>query len=110
MSISKILVDRIDQALENLQPSDKILIATREYPLNIRSGDAKKIELSIGPGVPTAPQVLQVIMDRVPVKRAEMLKPEEGADLDAQAEIKTVLGDAPVRKRPHHRGRRRKGF
>lgn len=96
MLTGKILRDMLSRELKNLEASDKILLVNYEYPLNIRSGDAKKLSVALDAGTPSTAQVLETILDEVPAARAELMQPENDAS-EVYDEFSKILGDVPVR-------------
>lgn len=56
---------------------DKVLIADGNYPLDSRSGSAKKVYLGITDGIPEVTQVLRVLKQIINIEKAEVMLPED---------------------------------
>lgn len=71
---------------------DKVLISDGNYPLDSRSGGAKKIYLGLCPGVPEVTQVLSAMLGAVAVEKAEVMLPEDESTPSIFGEFQTLLG------------------
>lgn len=89
---------QIMQALSLCGHGDKILIADGNYPLQSRTGDAKKVFLGLTAGVPTVTQVLEALQKEIVIEDATVMQPTEGGEPEIFAEFTQMLGGAPLRK------------
>ncbi|ADK79936.1 RbsD/FucU domain-containing protein [Sediminispirochaeta smaragdinae] len=55
---------------------DKILIADGNYPLSSKTGNSEKVYLGLRRGLPTVPQMLEVLCQEINIEKAEVMKPE----------------------------------
>lgn len=58
---------------------DKILIADGNYPLDSKSGNAKKIYLGLKKGTPQVTDVLDALQNIIRIEKAEVMQPEDGS-------------------------------
>ena len=70
---------------------DKILIADGNYPLDAKSGAAKKVYLGVSAGIPTVTQVLDALLCEINVEKAEVMLPEDGSTPDIFSEFSNCL-------------------
>ena len=78
MLTTKCIHPQIMAALALCGHGDKILIADGNYPLDAKSGEAKKVYLGLCPGLPTVTQVLESLLSVVKVEKAEVMLPADG--------------------------------
>ena len=78
-------------AVSRLGHGDKLLIADGNYPLAAKTADAKKIWISLSPGIPTVTDVLDALLDVINVEAATVMQPSEGSDPEIFAEFATML-------------------
>lgn len=71
----------------------RILIADGNYPLEEKSGSARKIYLGLTPGVPTVTQVLAAIHSVCEIEKAQVMLPEEGPEPEIFQEFRRELGN-----------------
>lgn len=72
---------------------DKILIADGNYPLDAKSGAAKKVYLGVSAGIPTVTQVLDALLCEINVEKAEVMLPEDGSTPEIFSAFSDRLGD-----------------
>jgi L-fucose mutarotase len=75
---------------------DKILIADGNYPLDAKSGNAKKVYLGVCPGLPTVTQVLESLLSVMNVEKAEVMLPTDGTTPDIFSEFEALLPGVEV--------------
>jgi L-fucose mutarotase len=72
----------------------RVLIADANYPHSTRvSPGATLIHLNLRPGLVTVDQVLEPLLDTVPVEAAAVMMPDDGAPLPVFARYKELLGE-----------------
>lgn len=81
----------IMSALSLCGHGDKILISDGNYPLDSKSGGAKKVYLGLCPGVPEVTQVLAALLGSAAVERAEVMLPEDGSTPPIFGEFSALL-------------------
>jgi L-fucose mutarotase len=75
----------------------KVLIADGNYPLLTRSnGDAHRVYLNLAPGLVTVTDVLEVLVDAIPIEAAHVMVPDTGEEPDIFAEFRGLLPDTPL--------------
>ncbi|MDU7336855.1 MAG: RbsD/FucU family protein [Clostridium sp.] len=80
----------IMSALSLCGHGDKILIADGNYPLNAKSGDAKKVYLGLTDGIPTVTDVLKTLLTCINIEKAEVMLPGSG-EPEIFGEFRTIL-------------------
>jgi len=81
----------IISALSFCGHGSKVLIADGNYPLQEKSGNAKKVFLGISPGLPTVTEVLKAIHSVCEIEKAEVMVPEDGSEPAIFAEFREEL-------------------
>ena len=87
---------KIMEALAHCGHGSKILIADGNYPLQEKTGSAKKVFLGVMPGLPTVPEVLRALLSVVNFERAEVMVPEGGSAPEIFTEFTEALGGMPL--------------
>lgn len=82
----------IMKALSLCGHGDKILISDGNYPLDSKSGEAKKVYLGVTAGVPQVTQVLAALLGVIEVEKAEVMLPGDGSEPEIFAEFRNLLG------------------
>ena len=73
---------------------DKILITDGNYPIDSNTNyNAKKVYMNLTHGIPTATQVLEVMLKTVAVEKAEVMIPDEGEEPAIFREFKSIIAD-----------------
>lgn len=81
----------IISALSFCGHGSKVLIADGNYPLQEKSGNAKKVFLGISSGLPTVTEVLKAIHSVCEIEKAEVMVPEDGSEPAIFAEFREEL-------------------
>ena len=83
MLTTKLVNPEIINVLAKCGHGDKILISDANYPLDLKSGNAKKVYLALEKDCPKATNVLEVLKCVVNFEKAELMMP----DTDKEPEI-----------------------
>ena len=94
MLTTKLINPEIMAVLAKCGHGDKILISDGNYPLDSKSGDAKKIYLALEKDCPTATQVLEVLKSVVNFEKAELMMPDSDTEPEIFGEFKKLLPEA----------------
>ncbi len=92
MLITKCINPEIMASLALCGHGSKILITDGNYPVAECSGSSKKVYLGLCPGIPTATDVLSVVLSVVNVEKAEVMTPADGPEPEIFAEFRELLG------------------
>lgn len=92
MLTTKCINPEVMAALAMCGHGSKVLLTDGNYPVAQKTGDSKKIYLSIMPGLPTVTQVLEAIHSVVEIEKAEVMSPEDGSEPEVFAEFRRELG------------------
>lgn len=94
MLTTKLINPEIMAVLAKCGHGDKILISDANYPLDSKSGNAKKIYLALEKDCPTATQVVEVLKSAVNFEKAELMTPGTEAEPEIFEEFRKVLPEA----------------
>jgi len=94
MLTTKLINPEIMAVLAKCGHGDKILISDGNYPLDSKSGDAKKVYLALEKDCPTATQVLEVLKSVVNFEKAELMIPDSDAEPEIFGEFRKLLPEA----------------
>ena len=73
----------------------KVLLADGNYPLSVKSPPAAaRIYLNLAPGIVTVTDVLDALVDTVPIEAAEVMVPDSGPEPPIFAEFRRILARA----------------
>lgn len=88
----------IIEALAAAGHGAKVLITDANYPASTQLGDnAAVVYLNLAPGVPTATEVLEVLLTAIAVEDAAVMEPDEGAEPAIFDEFRQLLPeDVPL--------------
>lgn len=92
MLTTQLINPEIISALAHCGHGSKVLIADGNYPLYQKSGEAKKVYLSLCPGSPTVTEVLSALMSVCNFEKAELMTPSGGEKPEIFAEFRELLG------------------
>jgi L-fucose mutarotase len=93
---SRLIHPEIVEALAGAGHGAKVLIADANYPLATGSGpNARLVYLNLEPGKLTAPQVLAVVADAIPVEAAEVMVPDSNEEPAIFTEFRSILSGGP---------------
>lgn len=94
---TRLLHPGILEALGEAGHGAQVLIADGNYPLLTRSsGAARRVYLNLAPGRVTVTDVLDVLVDAIPIEAAHVMVPDTGEEPGIFAEFRTLLPDAPL--------------
>ena len=90
-------------ALAESGHGSQILIADANYPHNTGApAAARRVALNLRPGLLTVDQILEVLIDAVPLEAAAVMTPPDGNLTEAAKGYQRILGtDVPITS--HHR-------
>jgi L-fucose mutarotase len=89
----KLLHPEILGVLGTLGHGSKVLIADGNYPVGTKlAPTASAVYLNLSPGIPTVTQVLDAILDYIPVEAAEVMMPADGKEPPIFSEFRQFLG------------------
>jgi L-fucose mutarotase len=76
----------------------QVLIADGNYPHTTGiSPSTELIHLNLRPGLVTVDEVLELVIDAVPVEAAQVMNPDDGGEPSIMTTFRTLLGpDAPI--------------
>lgn len=94
----KLIHPEIMAALALCGHGDKVLIADGNYPLDAKSGTAKKVYLGLTPGQPTVTDVLVAFQSVVEIEKAEVMEPGDGSEPEIFGEFTQMLGGMELDK------------
>ncbi len=94
---TRLLHPEILRALGEAGHGAQVLIADGNYPLLTRSGGtAHRVYLNLAPGLVTVTDVLDVLVDAIPIEAAHVMVPDSGEEPAIFAEFRTLLPDTPL--------------
>ncbi len=98
---TNLLHPEILSALGAAGHGSRVLIADGNYPFSTGSNpDAKKVFLNLRPGLVSCLDVLQVMVDAVPIESVLVMVPPEGPEPEIQAEMRKMLpAGVPVERK-----------
>lgn len=80
-------------ALGSAGHGSKILLADGNYPFATRSNPAaRRVYLNLAPGVLSVTDVLQVVVQAVPIEAAEVMLPDDGSEPSIFQDFRRILG------------------
>ena len=91
MLTGKLINPDIMAALSRCGHGDQLLIADGNYPLNSRSGSARKIFLALTPGIPAVTDVLAAVRSEIVVENAQVMAPADGSVPEIFSEFTEML-------------------
>ncbi len=90
---TKLLHPEILEALASGGHGTKVLVADGNYPFATKCGpNARIVFLNFIPGKLTATEVLEVLVENVPIESAQVIRPETGTMPDIVADFQKILG------------------
>jgi L-fucose mutarotase len=93
---TKLLHPEILQALGSAGHGEKVLIADGNYQFwSATHPLTKRVYLNFSPGKLSVTDVLSVLVDFIPIEKAEVMTPAEGQDPDIFAEFRQILDNNP---------------
>ena len=94
MLTTKLINPEIMAVLAKCGHGDKILISDANYPVDSKSGNAKKVYLALEKDCPTATQVLAVLKSVVNFEKAELMMPDTDKEPEIFEEFRNLLPEA----------------
>jgi L-fucose mutarotase len=96
---TRLLHPEILEALGEAGHGAQVLIADGNYPLLTRSNAAAhRVYLNLAPGLLTVTDVLDVLVDAIPIEAAHVMVPDSGPEPGIFAEFRARLPDTPLQK------------
>ena len=75
----------------------QVLIADGNYPLLTRTNPAAhRVYLNLAPGLVTATDVLEILLEAIPIEAAHVMTPDTGAEPGIFAEFRELLPGIPL--------------
>lgn len=96
MLTGKCINPEIMKAVSLLGHGDRILIADGNYPLESKTGEAKKLWIGLCPGMPTVTDVLDVLQSVITVEAAYVMQTESGDEPEVFGEFRQMLKDVEL--------------
>ena len=70
----------------------KVLIADSNYPASTKIGEkAQLVYLNVTAGIPSATEVLKVLLDAIEVESAQVMQPDDGSEPTIFKEFRNIL-------------------
>lgn len=91
MLTTKLINPEIMTILAKCGHGDKILISDGNYPLDSKSGNAKKVYLALEKDCLTATKVLEVLKSVVNFEKAELMMPDSDTEPEIFEEFRKLL-------------------
>lgn len=91
MLTTKLTNPEIMAVISKCGHGDKILITDGNYPLDSKTGNAKKVYLSLTKDCPTATQVLDALLSVEKFEKAEVMAPDDGTEPSIFKEFREML-------------------
>lgn len=92
MLSSKLIHPEIIGALAGAGHGAKVLIADSNYPASTKIGhNAQLVYLNLRPGLPSATEVMDVLMSAIEVEGAMVMQPDDGSTPDIFADFEKGL-------------------
>ncbi|MGZ8438488.1 MAG: RbsD/FucU domain-containing protein [Candidatus Limnocylindrales bacterium] len=96
---TRLLHPEILHALGGAGHGAQVLIADGNYPLLTgSSAAARRVYLNLAPGLLTVVDVLDVLVDAIPIEAAHVMGPDGGPEPGIFAEFRALLPDTPLQK------------
>lgn len=100
---SRLLHPGILDALGQAGHGAQVLIADGNYPLLTRSNPAAhRVYLNLAPGLVTVTDVLEVLVDAIPIEAAHVMIPDTGEEPGIFREFRSLLPDTPLEPLGRH--------
>jgi L-fucose mutarotase len=97
---TRLLHPEILEALGEAGHGAQVLIADGNYPLRTRSSStARRVYLNLAPGMVTVSDVLDVLVDSVPIEAADVMTTDSGEEPAIVADFRALLPGMPLQ--PH---------
>ena len=89
---TRLLHPGILQALGEAGHGARVLIADGNYPLRTRSNEhAHRVFLNLAPGLVTVTDVLQTLVEAIPIEAAHVMAPDDGDEPAIFADFRTLM-------------------
>ncbi len=98
MLINELINPQIISALSYCGHGSKVLIADGNYPLDEKTGNAKKVYLSLTAGNPTVTEVLSALKTSVNIEKYTVMDPETGDIPEVYPLFEEELSGIPYEK------------
>lgn len=93
----RLIHPEILEALAAAGHGAKVVIADANYPSSTELGEnAQIVYLNLAPGIPTVTQVLQVLLNAIPVEEAAIMEPDSHVEPPAWREFRRLLPDVEL--------------
>jgi L-fucose mutarotase len=80
-----------------------VLLADGNYPLSTASAPtARRIYLNLRPGQVPVDDILETVLDAVPIEAARVMRPDSGPEPAVFGRFRDLLGDAPLTTLARH--------
>ena len=96
---TRLLHPEILKALGEAGHGAQVLIADGNYPLRTGSNAvAHRVYLNLAPGLLTVTDVLDVLVDAIPIEAAHVMGPDGGEEPGIFAEFRAMLPETPLQR------------
>jgi L-fucose mutarotase len=93
---TNLLHPEILEALASGGHGTKVLVADSNYPFATKCGpNARIVFLNLSPGLLNATDVLEVLVQNIPIEAAHVIRPESGVLAPIVAEFQKIIGPEP---------------
>ncbi len=98
---TRLLHPEILAALGEAGHGAQVLIADGNYPLLTRSSaTARRVYLNLAPGMVKVTDVLEVLVDSIPIEAADVMTPDSGEEPGIFADFRARLPATPLQRHP----------
>ena len=80
-----------------------VLLADGNYPLSTASAPAaRRVYLNLRPGQVSVDDILETVLDAVPIEAARVMRPDSGPEPAVFGRFRALVGDAPLTTLARH--------
>lgn len=96
---TKLLHPQILEVLGSAGHGSKVLIADGNYPFSTGGNPAAtRVYLNLAPGKLTVTDIVEVLVDAIPLEAVEVMQPDDGSEPGIYADFRKLLPDLELRK------------
>ncbi len=100
---TRLLHPEILRALAEAGHGARVLIADGNYPLATQSNPAgRRVYLNLAPGRLSVTEVLEVLVEAIPIEAAHVMRPDDGSEPSIFADFGRVLPDTELQRLGRH--------
>lgn len=95
----RLLHPGILEALGEAGHGSKVLIADGNFPLATHSNPAaKRVFLNLAPGMLTVTDIVDVLLDAIPIEAIQVMAPDSGGEPPIHEEIRQLMPGVPLQR------------